>query len=86
MSHFRELMEGEFGAVRASSLSRDHVFAELDADRRRRLAALTVGYEQVVVTAAVEEDIPEALHHHVVRISNGTISDERTAPGGKGEA
>lgn len=64
----------------------DDVFAELDADRRRRLAALTVGYEQVVVTAAVEEDIPEALHHHVVRISNGTISDERTAPGGKGEA
>ena len=30
MSHFRELMEGEFGTVRAASLSRDHVFAELD--------------------------------------------------------
>lgn len=30
MSHFRELMEGEFGAVRAGSLSRDHVFADLD--------------------------------------------------------
>lgn len=55
----------------------DDVFAELDADRRQRLAALTAGYEQVVVTAAVEEDIPEVLHAHVVRISAGTISDER---------
>ncbi|WP_224391849.1 DUF3046 domain-containing protein [Pseudonocardia sp. ICBG1293] len=29
LSHFRELMEGEFGPVRAASLSRDHVFADL---------------------------------------------------------
>ncbi|MEV4736909.1 MULTISPECIES: DNA replication/repair protein RecF [unclassified Microbacterium] len=57
----------------------DDVFAELDADRRQRLATLTAGYEQVVVTAAVEEDIPEVLHAHVVRISAGTISDEREA-------
>ncbi len=57
----------------------DDVFAELDADRRQRLASLTSGYEQVVVTAAVEEDIPEVLHAHVVRISAGTISDERAA-------
>jgi DNA replication and repair protein RecF len=55
----------------------DDVFAELDADRRQRLAALTAGYEQVVVTAAVEADIPEPLHRHVVRISAGTISDDR---------
>jgi len=55
----------------------DDVFAELDADRRQRLAALTAGYEQVIVTAAVEADIPEALHRHVVRIHAGTISDER---------
>lgn len=55
----------------------DDVFAELDADRRQRLAALTAGYEQVVVTAAVEEDIPDVLHAHVVRIAAGTITDER---------
>ncbi|BDZ39950.1 DNA replication/repair protein RecF [Microbacterium suwonense] len=55
----------------------DDVFAELDADRRQRLAAITVGYEQVIVTAAVEADIPEALHRHVVRIHAGTISDDR---------
>lgn len=60
----------------------DDVFAELDADRRQRLAALTAGYEQVVVTAAVEEDIPAVLHAHVVRITAGTISDERDATTG----
>ncbi|QMU96762.1 DNA replication/repair protein RecF [Microbacterium esteraromaticum] len=59
----------------------DDVFAELDADRRQRLAALTAGYEQVIVTAAVEADIPEPLHRHVVRISAGTISDDRESEG-----
>lgn len=59
----------------------DDVFAELDADRRQRLAALTSGYEQVIVTAAVEGDIPEPLHRHVVRITAGTISDERPSSG-----
>ncbi|MGW8482677.1 DNA replication/repair protein RecF [Microbacterium sp. NPDC055903] len=59
----------------------DDVFAELDAERRRRLASLTSGYEQVIVTAAVEEDIPDVLHRHVVRISAGTISDERGEEG-----
>ncbi|MBA3905232.1 MAG: DUF3046 domain-containing protein [Pseudonocardiales bacterium] len=29
LTHFRELMEGEFGPIRAGSLARDHVFAEL---------------------------------------------------------
>ena len=56
----------------------DDVFAELDAERRRRLADLTSGYEQVLVTAAVEEDIPEVLHRHVVRIHAGTITDDRS--------
>ena len=59
----------------------DDVFAELDADRRQRLAAITSGYEQVIVTAAVEGDIPEPLHRHVVRIHAGTISDERPESG-----
>lgn len=29
LTQFRELMEDEFGAVRAAALARDHVFAEL---------------------------------------------------------
>lgn len=39
----------------------DDVFAELDAERRDQLAALVAGAEQVLVTAAVPEDVPEAL-------------------------
>ncbi|MET9019356.1 DNA replication/repair protein RecF [Actinopolymorpha sp. NPDC004070] len=39
----------------------DDVFAELDAGRRRRLAGLVAGAEQVLVTAAVAEDVPEQL-------------------------
>ena len=51
----------------------DDVFAELDTDRRARLAALTAGYEQVIVTAAVEEDVPVALRARVVRVESGRI-------------
>jgi DNA replication and repair protein RecF len=59
----------------------DDVFAELDADRRLRLSSLVADYEQVVVTAAVEEDVPEPLRARVIRVDAGTISDERTSPG-----
>jgi DNA replication and repair protein RecF len=36
----------------------DDVFAELDTTRRRALAAVAESAEQVLVTAAVLEDIP----------------------------
>jgi DNA replication and repair protein RecF len=39
----------------------DDVFAELDAQRRRALSAVAAEAEQVVVTAAVEEDVPAEL-------------------------
>ena len=39
----------------------DDVFAELDVERREQLAALVAGAEQVLVTAAVEADVPPAL-------------------------
>ncbi|WP_457099788.1 DNA replication/repair protein RecF [Microbacterium sp. P5_E9] len=51
----------------------DDVFAELDADRRVRLAELVRGYEQVIVTAAVEQDVPEPLRAQVVRVEGGRI-------------
>lgn len=40
----------------------DDVFAELDAKRRDALAELVAGGEQVLVTAAVPEDVPKVLH------------------------
>ncbi|WP_314503185.1 DNA replication/repair protein RecF [uncultured Microbacterium sp.] len=57
----------------------DDVFAELDADRRSRLAGLTVAYEQAIVTAAVEEDVPAGLRAHVVRVDAGRIVPESDA-------
>lgn len=39
----------------------DDVFAELDVGRRLRLAELIANNEQVLITAAVEEDVPEIL-------------------------
>lgn len=57
----------------------DDVFAELDTDRRARLAGLVEGYEQVVVTAAVEEDVPVALRARTVRVVAGTIVEDGDA-------
>jgi DNA replication and repair protein RecF len=57
----------------------DDVFAELDTDRRARLADLTVGYEQVIVTAAVEEDVPLGLRTRVVRVEAGRILEATDA-------
>jgi DNA replication and repair protein RecF len=51
----------------------DDVFAELDVDRRARLASLASGYEQVVVTAAVEADVPHGLRARLVRVESGRI-------------
>lgn len=53
----------------------DDVFAELDADRRARLAGLVGDFEQVIVTAAVEEDVPPALRARTVRVVAGTIQE-----------
>ena len=39
----------------------DDVFAELDSTRRCRLAQLVAGAEQVLVTAAVAQDVPDEL-------------------------
>lgn len=55
----------------------DDVFAELDAGRRTRLAELAGGYEQVIVTSAVEEDVPDVLRAHVVRVEAGRIEEPR---------
>ncbi len=54
----------------------DDVFAELDAQRRIRLSDLTAQFEQVIVTAAVWEDVPDGLRSRTVRIESGRIVDE----------
>ncbi|TDW30216.1 DNA replication/repair protein RecF [Cryobacterium psychrophilum] len=53
----------------------DDVFAELDQSRRRRLAEAIGGYEQVLITAAVLDDVPEALTAHTIHIRGGAVVD-----------
>lgn len=52
----------------------DDVFAELDADRREQLAALVAGAEQVLVTAAVGADVPEALRGATFHVAAGEVT------------
>jgi DNA replication and repair protein RecF len=52
----------------------DDVFAELDVGRRDRLAGLVGGAEQVIVTAAVPADVPEALTGARYSVGDGTIT------------
>lgn len=48
----------------------DDVFAELDARRRRRLADLASEAEQLLVTAAVDDDVPEQLLANALRVES----------------
>jgi DNA replication and repair protein RecF len=57
----------------------DDVFAELDAERRDRLASLVAGAEQVLVTAAVPADVPPVLVGDRYLVSDGTLSGPLTA-------
>lgn len=53
----------------------DDVFAELDRGRRERLMSLVRDYEQVIVTAAVSEDIPEGHDWHRVNVHAGELTE-----------
>jgi len=53
----------------------DDVFAELDAGRRARLAELVANNEQVLITAAVGEDVPDELRAKVFNVFAGEVSD-----------
>jgi DNA replication and repair protein RecF len=51
----------------------DDVFAELDGGRREALAGLVSGAEQVLVTAAVPEDVPARLAGQRFEVSGGGV-------------
>jgi DNA replication and repair protein RecF len=51
----------------------DDVFAELDTSRRERLAALVAPAGQVLVTAAVAQDVPGALAGARVDVQGGQV-------------
>jgi DNA replication and repair protein RecF len=51
----------------------DDVFAELDSRRRRALADVAARAEQVLITAAVAEDVPDGLAGVRFAVSDGTV-------------
>ncbi len=53
----------------------DDVFAELDGNRREKLAAVVAGAEQVLVTAAVGDDVPAALEGRHLSVIPGGLSE-----------
>lgn len=51
----------------------DDVFAELDSQRRRRLAEIVVPAEQVLITAAVPDDVPAELSGARFDVAEGSV-------------
>ncbi|WP_270887087.1 DNA replication/repair protein RecF [Pedococcus sp. 5OH_020] len=51
----------------------DDVFAELDVGRRERLAAMVADCEQVLITAAVDADVPASLLGRTYAVSLGEV-------------
>jgi DNA replication and repair protein RecF len=52
----------------------DDVFAELDATRRDRLAKLLAPAEQVLITAAVVQDVPDELQGRTLSVGSDMVS------------
>ncbi|GAB4062295.1 DNA replication/repair protein RecF [Angustibacter speluncae] len=70
-----QLLRAEAGAGDGDPvLVLDDVFAELDSGRRTRLAGLVAGAEQVLVTAAVEADVPAELAGDRVQVQAGEVT------------
>jgi DNA replication and repair protein RecF len=69
---------GSFSLLRAEGIEPvlvlDDVFAELDETRRERLAAAVSAAEQVLVTVAVDADVPQVLHGRRYSVSAGGVT------------
>jgi DNA replication and repair protein RecF len=50
------------------------VFAELDTRRRQALAAVAKRAEQVLITAAVADDVPDGLDGNRFTVSGGQVT------------
>jgi DNA replication and repair protein RecF len=51
----------------------DDVFAELDRQRRDRVAEAALAAEQTIVTAAVAEELPAALNATMFHVEPGSV-------------
>jgi DNA replication and repair protein RecF len=70
---------GSFGLLRADGIEPvlilDDVFAELDELRRGRLAGMIEEAEQVLITAAVPDDVPPQLAGRRFLVGGGEVSE-----------
>ena len=64
-----DIVRAEAGPGGEPVLILDDVFAELDTDRRERLAVAVAEVEQVLITAAVPDDVPELLRSRTVAVA-----------------
>ena len=64
-----DIVRAEAGPGGEPVLILDDVFAELDTDRRERLAVAVAEVEQVLITAAVPDDVPELLRGRTVAVA-----------------
>ena len=66
-----------FELMRADSAltSIDDVFAELDMRRRRALSQMVAQAQQVLITAAVGDDVPSELDHHRLCVTGSVVSE-----------
>ena len=55
----------------------DDVFAELDSARRSRLSEVLVSCDQVLITAAVPEDVPAVLNGARFEVTRGSVTPWR---------
>lgn len=78
LASYESLRNAETGAVDDPVLILDDVFAELDESRRDSLAELVADAEQVIVTAAVPDDVPSALRGQRLVVDDGVVSRETT--------
>jgi len=79
-SYALALRLGAFELLRADGIEPvlvlDDVFAELDATRRERLAAMVAPAEQVLVTAAVGSDVPAVLKGRRFTVAGGEVTPQ----------
>ena len=73
-----ELLRADSLADGEPVLILDDVFAELDTQRRTRLAELVAPAEQVLITAAVEADIPALLSGDRLFVKTGSVGRDES--------
>lgn len=76
LASYESLRNADVGVTDDPVLILDDVFAELDESRRDSLAELVANAEQVLVTAAVPDDVPAALRGQRMIVADGQVRRE----------